>query len=383
MPAILTIGFALRIVIALILPDQSAVLGDAIAYREAGHSLWAIGQMGTPYHMPLYPALIAVTGPGWTQRLLDISLSTTLIWLVYELSSLIFADKRTALLAAALTAIYPYFIFYSVVGLTETLFMVLIIAAYVCWYRNMFVAAAVFSVLAILTRPIFDPLAPILVLFFAVVIQRLSIAAALTKLMAYAMIYCLLMAPWWLHNYNAYGSFVRLNLGGGLALFAANDPLNKSGGLDTNLKAATAAFNQINDPIARDRALRNAAFAYIKDNPKHFFMQALVRFQRFWYPWPHTEKYNSFGYIIISLCSFVPVLLMAIVFLILCGREHLRRITPLLLFGTYLTAIHMIFPGSLRYRLPLEPFLIVLAAAGTIHLVSRGNGQVAVAHVSS
>jgi hypothetical protein len=127
---ILLAGFTLRIVAALILPDQSATLGDAIAYREAGQSLWATGQLGTPYHMPLYPALVAVTGPGWTQLRIDIGLSTAMIWLVYELTNLIFADKRTALLAAAFTAIYPYFIFYSIVGLTETLFMALLVAAY-------------------------------------------------------------------------------------------------------------------------------------------------------------------------------------------------------------------------------------------------------------
>jgi hypothetical protein len=120
---ILLAGFALRIVAALILPDQSATLGDAIAYREAGQSLGATGQLGTPYHMPLYPALVAVAGPGWTQLLIDIGLSTAMIWLVYELTNLIF-------LAAAFTAIYPYFIFYSIVGLTEALFMALLVAAY-------------------------------------------------------------------------------------------------------------------------------------------------------------------------------------------------------------------------------------------------------------
>ena len=381
---IIAIGFAVRIVAALVIPDQSATLGDVIAYREAGRSLWTTGHLGTPFHMPLYPALVAVTGPGWAQLVIDIGLSSAMIWLVYELANLIFADRRTALLAAALTAFYPYFIFFSVVGLTETLFMTLIVAAYVCWYRNLHAAAAMFSVLAILTRPIFDPIAPILALYFAVAIQRLSIGAAIQKLGVYAVIYCLMMAPWWLYNYNAYGSFVRLNLGGGLALYSANNPLNQSGGIDTNLKARTAAFDQISDPVARDKALRDAAVGFIKDDPKHFFIQALVKFKRFWYPWPYTEKYQSFIYIVISLCSFVPVLVMTLVFLVLWGRPQFRKISPLLLFGAYLTAMHMIFPGSLRYRLPLEPFLIILAAAGTIHLVPRWrHGQLFSAHVSS
>jgi 4-amino-4-deoxy-L-arabinose transferase-like glycosyltransferase len=380
---ILLAGFALRIVAALILPDQSATLGDAIAYREAGQSLWATGQLGTPYHMPLYPALVAVTGPGWTQLLIDIGLSTAMIWLVYELTNLIFADKRTALLAAAFTAIYPYFIFYSIVGLTETLFMALLVAAYVCWYRNAYGAAAIFSVLAILTRPIFDPLAPLLILYFVLAIRRLSIGTAIKHLIVYAGIYCVLMFPWWLYNYNTYGSFVRLNLGAGLALYSANNPSNQTGGIDTKLNVSTAAFSQIANPIARDKALQRAAFVHIEENTKLFLAQTFKRFLRFWYPWPYADEYSSFIYKIISLCSFVPALLLAVTFFILCGRAHFRRIAPLLLFGAYLTTVHMVFPGSLRYRLPLEPFLVILAAAGTIHLTERWRANNAVADINA
>jgi hypothetical protein len=249
--------------------------------------------------------------------------------------------------------------------------MTLLVAAYVCWYRNAYAAAAIFSALAILTRPIFDPLAPILVLYFALAIRGLSVAGALKQLAVYAAIYCLLMAPWWLHNYSVYGRFVRLNLGSGLALYSANNPSNQTGGLDTNLKLDLTQFSQIADPIARDYALRNAAFSYIEENPERSFVQALKRFVRFWYPWPYAEQYSGIKFKIVSLFSFVPVLLMALVYLVFASRVQIRRIVPLLLFGAYLTSLHMVFPGSLRYRLPLEPFLVILAAAGAIHLKTR------------
>jgi hypothetical protein len=373
--ASLLVGFTLRIVAVFIVPDQSANLGDAIFYREAGKSLWATGQLGTPYWMPLYPALVAVTGPGWTQLFIDISLSTALIWLVYELANVIFADKQTAALAAFFTAIYPYFIFFSIVGLTETLFMTLLVAAYVCWYRNDYAAAASLSTLSILTRPIIDPLAPLLVLYFSLAIRKLSIKAAIKNLAVYVGIYCVLMTPWWLHNYSAYHSFVRLNLGSGVALYSGNNPSNQTGGGDVNLKAKLVRFRQIADPIAQDKALQSAALHYIQENPTRFIIQAFQHFQRFWYPWPYTEEYSGNIYKVISLCSFVPVLLMALVFLVLEGRAYFRRIAPLLLFIAYLTSVHMVFPGSLRYRLPLEPFLIILAAAGTTGLKKRWHAK--------
>ena len=369
--AILVTAFALRVLAAAIVPDQSVLLGDAVAYREVGKSLWATGQMNALYFMPLYPALVAVFGPGWPQLLIDIALSTVLVWLIYELTDAIFASKRAAILAAAVAAVYPYFIFYSIVGLTETLFMVLLLSAYLCWYRNAYIAASVFSVLGILTRPVLDPLAPLLLLYFAIAIRGLSIKAAAKYLAIYVGIYCVLMAPWWLHNYKAYQTFVRLNLGSGVALLSGNSPSNQSGGIDNNLNATMAPFAEIADPVARDKAMQRAALNYIKEDPGRFLIQAAKRFQRFWSPWPLTEEYSRPLYKLISFCSFIPVLLLALVFVVLYGRTYFRRIAPLLLFIVYLNSLHLVFPASLRYRLPVEPFLIILAAAGAVHLVDR------------
>ena len=369
--AILVAAFALRVFAAVIVPDQSVMLGDAVAYREVGKSLWATGQMNALYFMPLYPALVAVFGPGWLQLLIDIALSTALVWLIYELTDAIFASKRAAVLAAAFAAVYPYFIFYSIVGLTETLFMVLLLSAYLCWYRNAYIAASVFSVLGILTRPVLDPLAPLLLLYFAIAIRGLSIKAAAKYLAIYVGIYCVLMAPWWLHNYKAYQTFVRLNLGSGVALLSGNSPSNQSGGIDNNLNATMAPFAEIADPVARDKAMQRAALNYIKEDPGRFLIQAAKRFQRFWSPWPLTEEYSRPLYKLISFCSFIPVLLLALVFVVLYGRTYFRRIAPLLLFIVYLNSLHLVFPASLRYRLPVEPFLIILAAAGAVHLVDR------------
>jgi 4-amino-4-deoxy-L-arabinose transferase-like glycosyltransferase len=369
--AILVAAFALRVFAAVIVPDQSVMLGDPVAYREVGKSLWATGQMNALYFMPLYPALVAVFGPGWPQLLIDIALSTALVWLIYELTDAIFASKRAAVLAAAVAAVYPYFIFYSIVGLTETLFMVLLLSAYLCWYRNAYIAASVFSVLGILTRPVLDPLAPLLLLYFAIAIRGLSIKAAAKYLAIYVGIYCVLMAPWWLHNYKAYQTFVRLNLGSGVALLSGNSPSNQSGGIDNNLNATMAPFAEIADPVARDKAMQRAALNYIKEDPGRFLIQAAKRFQRFWSPWPLTEEYSRPLYKLISFCSFIPVLLLALVFVVLYGRTYFRRIAPLLLFIVYLNSLHLVFPASLRYRLPVEPFLIILAAAGAVHLVDR------------
>src|SRR5690349_21874017 len=131
---ILAAGLGLRVAAAVLLPEQN--FPDAVLYREQARQLWQHFTFDDPYRMPLYQILVALTGPGWGSLALDVLLSTAAIWLAFQLSLALFDDAMTALVTAFAMAVYPYFIFYAVVGLTETLFITLLLAAYVCWYRG-------------------------------------------------------------------------------------------------------------------------------------------------------------------------------------------------------------------------------------------------------
>jgi hypothetical protein len=371
--AILVLGLVLRLAAAALLPEQN--FPDAVFYREQARQLWQHLTFDDPYHMPLYQILIALTGPGRGSLMLDILVSTATIWLTFELSLELFDDARTALVTALATAVYPYFIFYAVVGLTETLFIALLLAAYVCWYRGWFAAAAICAVLSILTRPTFDLLAPVLVIYFSLFIHRLSYSAAAKRLAGYAAIYFLLMSPWWVHNYHAYGTFVRLHFGANLTLYGGNNPHNPSGGV-SDAHHDLSEFEKIPDPIARDRAYRDAAVKYITEDPVRFIKLAGLKFTRFWRFWPSAEEYRTPLYVVGSLISFVPVLVLAIVYLIFFAGGQFVRIFPLLLFIGYLTAVHMVMAGSVRYRLPLEPFLIIFAGSALTQSAQRGKGTI-------
>jgi hypothetical protein len=80
-------------------------------------------------------------------------------------------------------------------------------------------------------------------------------------------------------------------------------------------------------------------------------------------------------FLIASLLSFVPALGLSLYYLMWSGLAHWRRVLPLIMFAGYLTAVHMVFPGSIRYRIPLEPFMICLAAAGLRSIDARWNGK--------
>jgi 4-amino-4-deoxy-L-arabinose transferase-like glycosyltransferase len=364
--AILAVAFFIRIAVAIVLPDQG--LPDAESYRQSGEHFWHTLRLDATNIMPLYPVLVGMTTrPG--QLLLDALFSTMAIWLIYRLAFVLFADRFVSIIAATITAMYPFFIFYSVAGLTEPLFIDLLLAAFLCWYRGAFLAAAIFSVLGILTRPAIEPLVPVLVAYFAFSVHGLGIKAIARQLLVYAAVYVALMSPWWLHNYAAYGSFVRLNLGGGFFIYAGNNPMNQSGGgilsVDWN-----PIFETISDPVARNRAYQGAAVTYIKEHPARFIELAWTKFVRFWQFWPYATEYRKPVYAITSLLSFGPVLLLSLCYLALWSSQDFRKILPILMFIAELTAVHCVMPSSIRYRLPIEPFLIVFASVAIRRMAS-------------
>ena len=174
------------------------------------------------------------------------------------------------------------------------------------------------------------------------------------------------MSPWWLYQYNKYGDFVRLNLGDGIVLFSGNNPLNTSGGGVGNGNKGKddmdlSVFKDIVDPIEKNKQMKNEAYKYIVENPSQFIKMSLVKFERFWRLWPHTNKYQQWYTIIASISSYGIVLALSIFFIFKYFSFYRKKLIPILGLFFYLTLIHMVTIGSIRYRFPLEPFLIIFS----------------------
>jgi 4-amino-4-deoxy-L-arabinose transferase-like glycosyltransferase len=308
--------------------------------------------------MPLYPIwaylMGGFAGSSVAPILIDIVLSTATIYVLYRLALELFHSRVAALLAAFAAALYPHFIFFALTGLTETVYVFLTVLAFLLLYRARYFWGSVALVASILVRPSLDFLAPVLVVVFALVVHRAGWRAAALKLGQYALIYLVLIAPWWLHNEIKYDRFVRLSLGDGIVMYLGNNPANKTGGGVCNERYCdhdgTHPAWQIQDPIEKNRALFQAGVDYIL---------------------AYDEGYRTPLIIAASLLSYAPVLLLAGVFVVRRGVGDGRRLSPILLYVAFLTAVHLITIASVRYRLPLEPFLIVLAMAALADLALR------------
>ena len=366
---ILGLALVARLVVMMFLSDQQ--FPDAGSYRTSGAEFRHLHMMTNTDIMPLYPLLIAIVGDGWGQKLADLAWSVASVWLAYALALRIYRNEAVALAAAFACALWPHFVFFAAVGLTETMFIALVLAALVSLHDERYALGSVFLVLSILTRPALEPFAPIVVLLFALVVHRQSLRFSIARLAIYALIYVSLMAPWWAHNYVKYGEFVRLNVADGMVLYTGNNPSNTSGGGITGPDVDFAGFRKIENPVRRSEAFRNAAVEYIKSDPWHFVAMMGVKFGRLWRPWPHVEDYRSSLIVAVSVATFLPALVLALVGLAATLRSHFHLLLPSLAYMAFLTLVHMVTFGSVRYRVPMEPIVLILAAAGGVVLLRQ------------
>ena len=135
-----------------------------------------------------------------------------------------------------------------------------------------------------------------------------------------------------------------------------------------------------------DREYRRRAWAFARENPGRCVQLAGVKLARFWKPWPNADQFGRPAAKLAVGGFFVPIVLLSIVGAFNVVRGRLSNGTPaassrpadqprctaqclwVLIFTAgpifYFSALHMVFVSSLRYRLPAEYPLLVLAAIG-------------------
>lgn len=363
---IVLIGLVLRI--SALVGLSSLEFPDTSAYLIAGAEIFSGSHVSNNIYMPLFPIWAHILGGGIFLKLGDVALSTASIILIYYIVRHLSHSVIAAALAALMMALYPHFVFFSVARLSETLYIFLTCAAFLMLFHRRFGLGSLLLVLSILTRPTTDYLAPLLIVIFSFVVLQEGWRKSILRLATYALIYGALLAPWWAHNYTKYGEFVRLSLGDGTVLYSGNNPLNKSGGgvawakKDISDDMDMSQFDSIKNPIKRNQAMKDAAFDYISDNPGRFVELVGLKLIRLWRLWPYAEEYKKPHIIVASIVSYGPVLVLFVLSLFTVLPRALRRLSPIIAFIGYLTAVHMVTIGSVRYRIPMEPFLIVMGA---------------------
>jgi len=351
-----------RLFALIAIPDLT--FPDSETYLESGQQLLEKGIIESNRVMPLYPLLVDFFGGLGQIKYFDIFLSSITSIILAKIGLIVFEDRVKGFVAGFIFSIYPFSIFYSISSLTETLFTFLFLASVYFFYRQKVNLGVILLVISILVRPVLDLFAIVMILSFLVVYKRLNTKSFLKLVVSYLFIYSVIMSPWWFHNYNKYGSFVRLNLGDGFVLYSGNNILNKTGGGIVFVDFDPSEHNKIKDPVLRNEKFKEDAFNFIKENPARFLDLAVKKFMKFWRITPYAKEYQETKYIIISIFSYGIILLFSFIYFFKAKYYEAIKVLPLILLCIYLTFVHMITISSIRYRYPLEPILILFATGG-------------------
>lgn len=299
------------------------------------------------------------------------------------LASLVFQDRRAAIVAALIAGFYPYIVFTQGLALSETLFDALMVAGFLCLYLwrsrgaridGLMGLTLMVLVFATLTKATLTVLPPLLMAAGAVGVQPLGGIARI--LAVTAALYCLLMSPWWLRNYAALGAFVPFTTSATHNLYMGNSRHNPNVGTYGPALPADWSFHRgvdlaaIPGELDRSRAYRDAAIETIVADPRDFLRRAWIKLTTYWNLLPNAPQFQAPVYRIVGLLSFGPVLLFTLVCLFQ-QRSQIALLLPFYLIVAYFTALHVITIASIRYRLPLEPLMIVLAAAPIARITRR------------
>ena len=325
------------------------------------------------FYPPLYPYFLAVLhglsgtfeAARWTQAALG-----ALLVPAVGVAGARALFPRAGLWAAAVTAVYPELVWFSVHFWSETVFMVLLwwgferlLAADVRPGPAVAVAAGALWGLAILTRETvlyFVPLA-------AVWLATRPAAGARWRAAAFFAAALLVVAPWTYRNWLAFHAFVPVSTAGGQNLFQGNALIPR----DTTYEMVDAVQGR----VAQYKYAMGMGLQAIRDRqPWWIFEKLRDEMPHFWEAdslvLVHIKR-GAYGPVAPSVAVAVALLVLApyvgVLALFALGATRLRWTRPAVLlvsFLVYYNLLHIVTHGFARYRLPVMPVVFLIAGVG-------------------
>ena len=324
--------------------------------------------------------------------------------LVYLIARRIFTHSA-GLVAAGLTAIYIYFIYYASALMTESFYITVSLASLylavvlsdklrvnallgerfsISMEQSPVLKAILLSgalgiclALAVLLRQVILIFVPILFLWIWWSGRRHHAWALLLS----GLVVLVAILPVSLFNYSRFDRFVLVNTNAGFAFYWANhpvygnqfEPILPSGEYYQLLPGELLHLNE----AALDQALLQRGLQFVIDDPIRYLNLSITRIPAFFMFWPSSEsglisnvsRVASFG-------LMLPLMLYGVVGILfnrkVWGEGILKSPALLLyLFITFYTLIHLFSWALIRYRLPVDAVLLAFAGWAVVDIYRR------------
>jgi hypothetical protein len=309
-------------------------------------------------------------------------------WLIFRLGRRLF-NPTVGVVAAALSAVYIYSIYYDAALMTEAFTIVGILAM-------LNVALDIAKASPEETAPVLHgrmiPLAPSLVgkwlllgaIAGATVLLRQSVLPWLPVMLIWILIagrgrvrvvhaliplavVALFIAPWTIRNYRTYNAFLLLNSNTGYAFYSSQHPAHGTHFISAYAAEVPADLSGLNE-AQLDRALLQRGLRFILQDPKRYVLLSLSRvavFFKFW-PGPESSTMSNISRLL-SYALYLPFFLYG---LFLAAR-HRTGASLLVLFGVSYSVMHILTWASIRYRIPIDAAFMPFAALAVVDIARR------------
>jgi 4-amino-4-deoxy-L-arabinose transferase-like glycosyltransferase len=400
---IFLVALILRLGYIFLIP-QAPPVADAVDYdtiainMSTGHGFSLNPDVPTPKRPPGLPFMLAavysVVGHSYTAaRTLMALLGALTCLLAFRTAEKLFGE-RVAAATGWILALYPVFIAYHGLLLTETPFTFLLAGAVMFWVYGAsrknawdFAISGLFLGLATLTRPVTLVLPGVLL-----VIILLSNRALLGKWFLFTAVFLAVLAPWSARNYRLWGTLKPCSVGTGFGFYLTGNMATGLSG-DESMAKYLEKFWQHQEPtvftpgespsLDLERKLQAEGSAMIKAHPGMALKIALKRLPQFWIT-SHSsvlgvdkglrEYYAARDFLpiavrlaLLGFHAFMVLLAAAGIFFTI---KNWRETAPLLALLVLFTG-HVAFDFVPRYHLPVIPYLFIFSAAGLLGLMER------------
>jgi len=177
--------------------------------------------------------------------------------------------------------------------------------------------------------------------------------------------------PWTVRNYKVQGRFVLISTNGGLNLYQG---VSRSPGkiFDPGTKGEKiwAKVNSVRSETKKNDIFMQEAIKIYKTKPLFALKMLVVRFLFFWnmVDWEILggDKINYHFLFILPFAVWGTVV----------GVKNNKNAAILPLLVLYFCSFVLLFPGTPRYRMPVDGYIIILGCYGILEFINRTKGKV-------
>lgn len=379
----LLIAALLRLVFILTLDDKTCWLDESIYHNLAVNLLSGNGYVDTSmkptaYRPPGYPVFIAIiyfiAGTNLLAvRLVQITISLLTLVAVSGLSDRIWG-LWNARCTAFICAIYPFNVYVPGMLLPTALVSLLLVFAVFMilqkptafsWFD--IIGIGILVGLAILVWPT----SGIIILVLAIWLWLFGPCSWLYRLKVLAgiiLVTLTVIGPWFYRNGQKLNTWTIATNAGRNFWLGNNPAATGSSGNGVQLPSSMALeLAKASSEVDKQQIYFNHALAFIKDHPGRFCALTLAKALNYWriVPVPSSgyKHYPALSYWL-SILSFPPILGLAVLGVVKSWSNRRPQIGFLLILFLLFTFFHALFFTNVRFRLPLDYFLIAISSHG-------------------